>query len=34
MAVSYEPVAKVSDALKEMLNKAIAREIQAIFDNH
>ena len=28
MAVSLEPVVKVSDALKEMLNKAIAREIQ------
>jgi bacterioferritin len=28
MAVSLEPVVKVSDALKEMLNKPIAREIQ------
>ncbi len=28
MAVSLEPVVKVSDQLKEMLNKAIAREIQ------
>ena len=28
MAVSLESVVKVSDALKEMLNKAIAREIQ------
>ena len=28
MAVSLEPVVKVSDKLKEMLNKAIAREIQ------
>ncbi len=28
MAVSLEPMAKVSDALKEILNKAIAREIQ------
>jgi bacterioferritin len=28
MAVSLEPVMKASDALKEMLNKAIAREIQ------
>ena len=28
MAVSLEPMVKVSDALKEMLNKAIAREIQ------
>jgi bacterioferritin len=28
MAVSLEPVVKVSDELKEMLNKAIAREIQ------
>jgi len=28
MAVSLEPVVKVSDELREMLNKAIAREIQ------
>jgi bacterioferritin (cytochrome b1) len=28
MAVSLEPVTKVSDELKELLNKAIAREIQ------
>ena len=28
MAVSLEPVVKVSDHLKEMLNKAIAREMQ------
>ncbi len=28
MAVSLEPMVKVSDQLKEMLNKAIAREIQ------
>ena len=28
MGVSLEPVVKVSDELKEMLNKAIAREIQ------
>ena len=28
MAVSLEPVVKVSDELKEVLNKAIAREIQ------
>ncbi len=28
MAVSLEPMTKVSDKLKEMLNKAIAREIQ------
>jgi len=28
MAVSLDPVVKVSDKLKEMLNKAIAREIQ------
>ena len=28
MAVSLEPMVKVSDGLKEMLNKAIAREIQ------
>jgi bacterioferritin len=28
MAVSLEPVVKVSENLKEMLNKAIAREIQ------
>jgi bacterioferritin len=28
MAVSLEPIVKVSDNLKEMLNKAIAREIQ------
>ena len=28
MAVSLEPMVKVSDELKEMLNKAIAREIQ------
>jgi bacterioferritin len=28
VGVSLEPVVKVSDALKEMLNKAIAREIQ------
>ena len=28
MAVSLQPVVKVSDELKEMLNKAIAREIQ------
>jgi bacterioferritin len=28
MAVSLEPVTKVSDKLKEMLNNAIAREIQ------
>ena len=28
MAVSLQPVVKVSDKLKEMLNKAIAREIQ------
>ncbi len=28
MAISLEPVVKVSDELKEMLNKAIAREIQ------
>lgn len=28
MAVSLEPVTKVSDKLKEMLNKAIAREMQ------
>ena len=28
MAVSLEPVTKVSNELKEMLNKAIAREIQ------
>ncbi len=28
MVVSLEPMVKVSDGLKEMLNKAIAREIQ------
>jgi bacterioferritin len=28
MAVSLEPMTKVSDKLKELLNKAIAREIQ------
>ncbi len=28
MAVSLEPMVKVSDGLKEILNKAIAREIQ------
>src|SRR4030066_1064554 len=28
MAVSLKPVTKVSDKLKDMLNKAIAREIQ------
>ncbi len=28
MAVSLKPVVEVSDQLKEMLNKAIAREIQ------
>jgi bacterioferritin len=28
MAISLKPVVKVSDELKEMLNKAIAREIQ------
>jgi len=28
MAVSLEPMVKASDGLKEMLNKAIAREIQ------
>jgi len=28
MTISLEPVVKVSDQLKEMLNKAIAREIQ------
>ena len=28
MAVSLEPMVKVSDGLKQMLNKAIAREIQ------
>jgi len=28
MAISLEPMVKVSDGLKEMLNKAIAREIQ------
>ena len=28
MGVSLEPVVKVSDELKEMLNKAVAREIQ------
>jgi hypothetical protein len=28
MKVSLEPVVKVSDELKDLLNKAIAREIQ------
>jgi hypothetical protein len=28
MTVSLEPVVKVSDQLKDLLNKAIAREIQ------
>jgi hypothetical protein len=28
MGVLLEPVVKVSDELKEMLNKAVAREIQ------